>query len=268
MTKVVITDEAEVKASVVQYSGPEHRRMAHEVMAAALEKAGVAFDAVSYVVATGYGRMNVPFADKQMTELSCHARGVANAFPNVRLAIDVGGQDAKALSIKEGKLVDFVMNDKCAAGTGRFLEVIARVLGLKIEDLGDISSRAQTAVSISSTCTVFAEQEVATRLSEGSSVESIIAGLHESIATRVVRMAKKLKVEPDVVFTGGVAKNSGVVKAIEKQLGIPVLVPVDPLLTGAIGAALLGRDADKQAAAQGATIQRSDRRLKETTFFN
>src|SRR5512143_3326429 len=124
MTKAVILDETEIRASVTYYTGAEHRRQASKVMAGILDQCGIAFDDISYVVATGYGRMNVPFADGQITELTCHARGLTSIFPNVRLGIDVGGQDAKALRIKDGKLVDFVMNDKCAAGTGRFLEVI------------------------------------------------------------------------------------------------------------------------------------------------
>ena len=268
MTKVVVTEEADIKASLTYHTGAEHRRLANKVMEEALAKAAISFDQVSYVVATGYGRMNVPFADRQITELSCHARGLASMFPNVRLGIDVGGQDAKALRIRNGKLVDFVMNDKCAAGTGRFLEVIAKALGLRIEDLGDISARATGKVSISSTCTVFAEQEVITRLSEGAPIEDIIAGLHDSIASRVSRMARRLKIEPDVVFTGGVAKNSGVVRAMEENLGCKVLVPDDPLLSGALGAALMGRDIVIQAQSKGEQGQRGARRLEEATFFS
>ena len=268
MTKVVVTDETKKLASVVHHTGAEHRKMANKVMEEALAKTGLAFDDISYVVATGYGRMNVPFADGQITELTCHARGLASIFPNVKLGIDVGGQDAKALRIRDGKLVDFVMNDKCAAGTGRFLEVIANALGLKVEELGSISSRATGRVSISSTCTVFAEQEVISRLSEGASIENIVAGLHDSIAGRVARMARKLKIEPDVVFTGGVAKNSGVVHSLEEHLGRKVLVPDEPLLSGALGAALMGRDTVIRAIARNEPIRRGARRLEEATFFN
>ena len=268
MTKVVVTDEARMLASVVRHTGAEHRKMANKVMEEALAKTGLAFDDISYVVATGYGRMNVPFADGQITELTCHARGLASIFPNVRLGIDVGGQDAKSLRIRDGKLADFVMNDKCAAGTGRFLEVIANALGLKVEELGSISSRATGKVSISSTCTVFAEQEVVSRLSEGASIENIVAGLHDSIAGRVARMARKLKIEPDVVFTGGVAKNSGVLHSLEEHLGRKVLVPDEPLLSGALGAALMGRDMVIRAIARNEPIQRGARRLEEATFFN
>jgi predicted CoA-substrate-specific enzyme activase len=267
MTKVVITADAVVRASVTSHTSAEHRRLANRVMEEALGRCGLSFDELTYVVATGYGRMNVPFADRQITELSCHAKGVASIFPNVRLAIDVGGQDAKALRIRDGRLLDFVMNDKCAAGTGRFLEVIARTLGLNVEDLGGISSRATGKTTISSTCTVFAEREVVSRLSEGVPLEDIIAGLHDSVASRVARMARRLKVEPDLVFTGGVARNAGVVKAIEEQMGREVLVPDEPLLSGALGAALLGRDFTLQAMAKNEAIKRGPRRLESATFF-
>ncbi len=267
MTKVVVTAEAAVHSTVTYRTAPEHRRLANVVMEEALARCSLSFDQLSYVVATGYGRMSVPFADRQITELSCHARGVASVFPNARLAIDVGGQDAKALRIRDGKLVDFVMNDKCAAGTGRFLEIIARALGLNVEDLGGISAKALSKTHISSTCTIFAEHEVVSRLSEGAPLPDIIAGLHESIASRVGRMARRLKVEPDLVFTGGVAKNTGVVSALEEQMGLKILVPDEPLLSGALGAALLGRDITLQALAKNEPVVRGPRRLESATFF-
>lgn len=268
MTKVVIMNrDEETCASVVSHTGAEHRQLANLVMEEALKQAGLSFDEISYVIATGYGRINVPFADRQLTELTCHARGVASFFPNVRLAIDVGGQDAKGLKINGGKLVDFVMSDRCAAGTGRFLEVIADTLGLKLEDLGDISLRATQKVTISSTCTVFAELEVINRLSEGIPLADIVAGLHDAIASRVARMVRRLKIEPDVVFTGGVAKNIGVVKALKENLGCDVFVPEEPLLSGAKGAALLAKEVTLKALKKGELIQKGERHLEEATFF-
>lgn len=268
MTKIVIVDDDEnICASVVNHTGAEHRRLANKVMEEVLSKASLSIDDLSYIIATGYGRINVPFADKQLTELTCHARGVASFFPNVRLAIDIGGQDAKGLKIRNGKLLDFVMSDKCAAGTGRFLEVVSATLGLKLEELGDISLRSTRKVPISSTCTIFAQQEVIQRISEGVAVEDIVAGLHDSIASRVGRMAKRIKVEPDVVFTGGVAKNKGVVKALEENLGYEVHVPETPLLSGAIGAAILGKETVMKAISSGKEIVRAERRLEEVTFF-
>jgi len=153
MTKVVIMNDA-VLASVIGPTGPEHRKLANRVMEEALAKAKLAFEDITYVVATGYGRINVPFADKQITEISCHARGVAYLLPEVRTVIDVGGQDSKGIKLKEGRAVDFVMNDKCAAGTGRFLEVTAEELGVRLEDVGRLSLEAKNKVEISNTCTV------------------------------------------------------------------------------------------------------------------
>jgi len=268
MTKVVILDEDEqVCAYVVNHTGAEHRRLANKVMEEVLDKANLSIEDISFIMATGYGRINVPFADRQITELTCHARGVASFFPNVRLAIDIGGQDVKGLKIKNGKLLDFVMSDKCAAGTGRFLEVTAEALGLKLEDLGRISLGSTQKISVSSTCTVFAQQEVVNHLSNDVPLEDVVAGLHDAIASRVARMVRRLKVEPDVVFTGGVAKNVGVVKALEENLGCTVLVPEEPLLSGAIGAAIIGKELTLKALARGETIQTGERRLEEATFF-
>jgi len=266
MTKVVIFDEV-VLASVIGPTGAEHRRLANKVMEEALERANLSFDELSYIVATGYGRINVPFADKQITEITCHAKGVLSLFPAVRIVIDIGGQDAKGIKISNGKVVDFVMNDKCAAGTGRFLEVIAETLGLKLDEMGQISLESKNKVKISSTCTVFAEQEVVSRIAEGVALEDILAGLHDAIASRVYRMAEKLKIGPEVVLTGGVAKNIGVLRAMEGYVGFPILVPEEPLLTGAIGAAILGKELTLKALESGKPIERGTRRLKEATFF-
>ena len=268
MTKVVIIDEDEkILARVESHTGAEHRRLANKVMEQVLEQAKLPFDKITYVVATGYGRINVPFADRQITELTCHARGVVSLFPLARTALDIGGQDAKGLKIKDGKLLDFVMNDKCAAGTGRFLEVIAKTLGLELEELGTLSLKSQDRVNISNTCTIFAQQEIITRLSEGIPIEDIVAGLHEAIASRAAGMLRRLKIDPDVVFTGGVAKNIGVVKAVRENLGCEVLVPEDPLISGAIGAALLGKELALKAMADGKALPRAERRLEEATFF-
>ncbi len=269
MTKVVIIDaDEEIRSRVIGPTGAEHRRLANKVMREALEQANLSFDEISCVIATGYGRINVPFADRQITELTCHARGVVSLFPAVRIAIDIGGQDAKGLKINEGKLVDFVMNDRCAAGTGRFLEVIAAALGLKLEELGEVSLKSTNKAKISTTCTVFAQQEAISLISEGTPLEDIVAGLHDAIASRVVGMVRRLKIEPDVVFTGGVAKNVGVVSAMKENLGCEVFVPEEPLLTGAVGAALLGKELTLKALAKGEAIQRKERRLEEATFFN
>jgi predicted CoA-substrate-specific enzyme activase len=268
MTKVAIINQTTL-ISVIGPTGPEHRKLANEVMEEALAKANLPFEAITYVVATGYGRVNVPFADRQITEISCHARGVGHLLPEVRTVIDIGGQDCKGIKLNDnGQAVEFVMNDKCAAGTGRFLEVTAEELGVNLEDMGRLSLEAKNKVEISSTCTVFAAQEVVAKLSAGAPLPDIIAGLHEAIATRIYGMVRRLKIEREVALTGGGAKNIGLVKALEAKLGFPALVPPEPLLTGAIGAALMGRDIVKQAAENGTALPRSERRLQEVKLFN
>jgi len=267
MTKVAIMDGG-IVASVIGPTGPEHRKLANRVMEEALAKAGLSFNEITYVVATGYGRINVPFADKQITEISCHARGIDSLLPAARTVIDIGGQDSKGIKLKDGRVVDFVMNDKCAAGTGRYLEVIAEALGVALDEIGQRSLEAKSEVAISSTCTVFAEQEVVSKLAEGVPVEDLLAGIHKAIATRVYGMVNRLKIEREVAITGGGAKNIGLVKALEAKLGFQVLVPPEPLLTGAIGAALLGRDMVEEAAQSGLSLTRSERRLHEATFFS
>jgi predicted CoA-substrate-specific enzyme activase len=269
MTKVVLMDTAEsILSSIKGPTGPEHRQLANEVMRTALEQADLQLDDISYIVATGYGRVNVPFADDQITELSCHARGVYSLFHNVTTAIDIGGQDAKCLKIEKGKLVDFAMNDKCAAGTGRFLEITAATLGIRLEDMGDISLKSTKRIQLSNLCTIFAQQEVVALLSRGEKLEDIIAGLHDSLASRVAALAQRLKIEPDVVLTGGVAKNIGMVKAMKENLGCELLVPEEPLLTGAIGAAILAKENYNKAISQGEPVPIKSRRLEKATFFS
>lgn len=264
MTKVIIVDKlGETLATVIGPTGAEHRHLALKVMDEAIRKTDLDFDALDFIVATGYGRINCPFADKQVTEITCHARGISSLFPNVRTVIDIGGQDSKGIKLKgEGKVANFIMNDKCAAGTGRFLEVIADTLGIQLADMGKISLTAKGFVQISNMCTVFAEHEVTSRLAEGAAIPEIVAGLHEAIATRVVNMVRHLGIEPDVVVTGGGAKNIGLIKAIENKVGFQIFVPQEPFLTGALGAALIGRDFIDSGGSRD-----SKRRFAGVTFF-
>ena len=264
MTKAVIVDgHGTVVASVIGPTGAEHRHLALAVMDETIKKAELSFEQLDFIVATGYGRINVPFADKQITEITCHSRSIRALFPTVRIIIDIGGQDSKGIKLDtEGKVMNFIMNDKCAAGTGRFLEVIAETLGIKLTEMGELSLKAKDFVRISNTCTVFAEHEVTTRLTEGATIPEIVAGLHEAFAGRVVNMVRSLGIEKDVVVTGGGAMNIGLIKAIEEKVGFPVLVPPEPLLTGALGAAFMGMD----LLARGVASQQ-DRRLEGVTFF-
>jgi predicted CoA-substrate-specific enzyme activase len=266
MTKVAIVDGGLV-CSVIGHTGPEQRRMAGEVMREALDKAGLAIEDISYLVATGYGRINVPFAYKQITEISCHARGVNAVFPNAKTVIDIGGQDVKGIKINgAGKPLDFVMNDKCAAGTGRFLEVIAETLGLGMDDMSKTAETGTNPSKISSLCTVFAAQEVSSRLSEGTPLGDLVAGIHQSVAERILRTVSRLTVEKEVVITGGGAKNGNLVKMLSDRLGYDVLVPPEPLLTGAIGAAMLGKD--RFLATNSGQGPKRHRDLGEVTFFS
>ena len=262
MTKVVITDK-KIISSIIGPTGPEQRRLANKVMERALGKADLAFKEITYVVATGYGRINVPFADKQITEISCHAKGVVSLFPEAKTIIDIGGQDSKGIKIDNGRPVDFVMNDKCAAGTGRFLEVTADALGIPVEEMGDIALKGKHPAKISNICTVFAEQEVVARLAEGVPLDNLVAGILESLANRISRMVNRLHVAKEVVITGGGAKNRGLVKALSDKLGYATVVPPEPLLTGALGAALLGKDIAQKAMKDGLPLERKERSLKE-----
>jgi (R)-2-hydroxyacyl-CoA dehydratese activating ATPase len=268
MTKVVIVGKGEILASFIGPTGPEHRKLANKVTEEALSRAGLSFRDLSYIVATGYGRINVPFADKQVTEITCHARGVSSLLPTVRTIVDVGGQDSKGITIRNGKVTGFVMNDKCAAGTGRFLEVIADALGVPLKDLGKVSLSAERATPVSSTCTVFAEQEVISQLAAGETVANLVAGIHDAVATRVYSLVRKLKIEKDVAMTGGGAKNIGLVKALETKFGFPILVPPEPLITGALGAALIGQEVCEKALTSGEIVERSGQNLREATFFS
>lgn len=217
--------------------GPE------QAMRQLLEVSGVAREDIVATVATGYGRKIFAGADQQMSELSCHAKGVHAFFPDARTVIDIGGQDAKVLSISpEGKLVNFLMNDKCAAGTGRFLDVMANILKLQIGDLETEAFRAQNPVKISSTCTVFAESEVISQLAAGHDRSDVIAGICDSVASRVASLAKRVGIREQVVMSGGVARNGGVRKAMEAQLGVPIHHSPEAQFMGAYGAALYAID--------------------------
>nr|4EHT_A Chain A, Activator of 2-hydroxyisocaproyl-CoA dehydratase [Clostridioides difficile]4EHT_B Chain B, Activator of 2-hydroxyisocaproyl-CoA dehydratase [Clostridioides difficile]4EHU_A Chain A, Activator of 2-hydroxyisocaproyl-CoA dehydratase [Clostridioides difficile]4EHU_B Chain B, Activator of 2-hydroxyisocaproyl-CoA dehydratase [Clostridioides difficile]4EIA_A Chain A, Activator of 2-hydroxyisocaproyl-CoA dehydratase [Clostridioides difficile] len=211
-------------------------------------KTGLAREDIKKVVVTGYGRMNYSDADKQISELSCHARGVNFIIPETRTIIDIGGQDAKVLKLdNNGRLLNFLMNDKCAAGTGRFLDVMAKIIEVDVSELGSISMNSQNEVSISSTCTVFAESEVISHLSENAKIEDIVAGIHTSVAKRVSSLVKRIGVQRNVVMVGGVARNSGIVRAMAREINTEIIVPDIPQLTGALGAALYAFDEAKES---------------------
>tara|TARA_B100001971_G_scaffold186917_1_gene187216 strand:+ start:2878 stop:3729 length:852 start_codon:yes stop_codon:yes gene_type:complete len=268
ITKVLIKNERKVCTTVIKPTGAEHRRLANEIMKEALRKLNLTTANISYIVATGYGRINVPFADKQVTEITCHMRGINWLFPSVKTIIDIGGQDSKGIKVDNGKLVNFVMNDKCAAGTGRFLEVISDLLGVKLDDIGEISLQSTRPTNISSICTVFAEQETLLQLSKGTSIEDILAGIHRASASRIHSMVKKIKIEKDVAITGGGAKNIGLCKALEERVGFPITVPPEPLITGALGAALIASEETKKISKEELIEKQLKRRWEAVTFFD
>ncbi len=267
MTKAVILNKG-IIASVIGPAGPEQRRLANKVMEEALIQAGISFQAMTFVVSTGYGRINVPFADKQVTEITCHAKGIVSLFPQARTIIDIGGQDVKGIQMDEtGKIFDFVMNDKCAAGSGRFIEVIADALGVPLNEVGDLSLRSETPAKISNICTLWAQQEVASSLAQGIPVSDLLAGVHQSLADRICRMVHRLKVEDAVIVTGGGGKNRGLLKALSQQLNREVLVPEEPLITGALGAALLGKEMVTQAERNHTPLHIQQRILEEVEIL-
>ena len=199
----------------------------------------ITIEDMDYIVATGYGRFSVEEADKQISEISCHAKGIYYLYPTAHTIIDIGGQDAKAIRLDgKGNIGQFVMNDKCAAGTGRFLDVMSRVLEIPLSELGDVHFKATQWAFVSSTCTVFAESEVISLLSQGVSKENIVAGVHQSVASKACSLVYRVGVTDDIVMCGGVAQNKGAVDAIEKELSKKIIVAEDPQLTGALGAAL------------------------------
>ncbi|MBN2242157.1 MAG: 2-hydroxyglutaryl-CoA dehydratase [Acidobacteria bacterium] len=243
--KTVILGDGRILGHAVNPVGYDIKSAADETSREALRKAGLSpstknFD---YVVSTGYARESIEFADKTVSEIICHARGVHYLIPSARFIIDMGGQDSKAIEIgEEGNIVDFVMNDKCAAGTGRFLEVMAHILHVASMDaMGPLALGSKEPCPISSTCTVFAETEVVVLRARGKDRKDLIAGVHKAVASRVAVMAANLACRPVAVFTGGVAKNAGVKKYLEEEFKTEFLVPEEPQITGALGAALIAQ---------------------------
>jgi predicted CoA-substrate-specific enzyme activase len=237
--KAVVLRDGQIAGYAVMPGGTDVKAAAERVLAQSLEKAGLRQDELAAVVATGYGRAKVPLAGRTVTEITCDAYGTHYLCPEAGMIIDIGGQDSKVISLDDGgRVIDFAMNDKCAAGTGRFLEVMARALGIELDQLGPVSLRHKKSVIISSMCTVFAESEVVSLIAEGYAREDILHGLHQAIAGRIAAMAQGMRVEKAVMAGGGVAKNAGVVRALEDKLKTKVKVPPEPQIVAALGAAI------------------------------
>lgn len=243
-TKAVILNEnREIVGRALIDTGADVIQAAHNAFDRALANAGLQRSQVGYVIGTGYGRYKVTFGDRQVTEISCHGRGASQMFPGTQTVIDMGGQDTKAIRVQpNGEIADFCMNDKCAAGTGRFLGAAADALRIPLGELGEVSLKAEKPVRISTTCTVFAEAEVLSWLGKGKKVEDILWGVHQSIAARAIGLLRRVGIAPEITFTGGVAKNVGMIKALEEKLQLKLNVSADSHYMGALGAALFALD--------------------------
>lgn len=244
-TKAVLLGDEKVLGKAIVKTGVNPREAAEEALSRALNEAGIKREKVERIASTGYGRRSVDFGDKVITEISADARGaffLGCPWGKPRLIADLGGQDTKVILLdQDGGVADFQMNDKCAAGTGRFLEVMAGVLGVELDQMGEVCEQATAPVQINSTCTVFAESEVVSLITGGAKKEDIIAGLHAAITSRLVTMLRQMKDE-DVFFNGGGARNKGIKKALEKELGRRVYVPPGPQFVVSLGAALMAAD--------------------------
>jgi len=248
--KAVLFDGMQILSSVVIPSKPLPLKTAEELLDKAAKQAGVSLGDIKYIVGTGYGRVHVPNAQKTVSEIACHAKGAAWLCKDVATLIDIGGQDSKVISLASdgsGKVMDFAMNDKCAAGTGRFLEVMARAFEIPIGQFGERAMRAERFVGISSQCTVFAESEVICLIAQGNEMDQIIAGICDAVAARVSALVSRVGLREKVYMSGGVAKNTGVRHALQRRLGVTMWeLTGDPLITGALGAAVLAMGALKE----------------------
>jgi len=243
-TKAVIVDEeGTIVARSLTDTGANVIRAAESAFEEALNAGGLDEREIEYVIGTGYGRYKVTFGNTQVTEISCHGRGAVHMFPATRTVVDMGGQDTKAIRVSPaGEIIDFCMNDKCAAGTGRFLGAASNALEIPLPELGPTALRGQRPVKISTTCTVFAESEVLSWLGKGKKIEDILMGVHQSIAARSAGLLRRVGVEEQVTFTGGVARNTAMIHTLQERLGTEVNVSDESHYMGALGAALFALD--------------------------
>lgn len=243
-TKAIILNEAkEIVGRALIDTGANVSVAAEKAFRKALENADLMEEEVEYIIGTGYGRYKVTFGNKQVTEISCHGRGAVHMFPGTHTVLDMGGQDTKAIRVGAGgEIIDFCMNDKCAAGTGRFLEAASVALDISLNELGPTALQAEKAVRISTTCTVFAESEVLSWLGKGKKIEDILWGVHQSIAARSIGLLRRVGIKEEITFTGGVARNVGMIRALEEGLGKKVNVNEESHFMGALGAALFALD--------------------------
>jgi predicted CoA-substrate-specific enzyme activase len=248
---VIVSASRTIVARSLIATGANVSRAAENAFLQACEAGGLPREAVGYVVGTGYGRYKVTFGDAQITEITCHARGAHSLFPGTRTVIDMGGQDTKAIKVgSDGSVLDFAMNDKCAAGTGRFLTAAADVTGVGLDELGPLALQAKSPVRLTSVCTVFVESDIMSYLAQRKTIEDILGGVHKAIATRTMALVRRVGVEDEVTFTGGVSRNIGMVRGLEAVLGRPINVSEEGHYMGALGAALFALERGQAQAAE------------------
>jgi benzoyl-CoA reductase subunit A len=242
--EAVLFADGDLEAYSLIRTGPDSAETSKEALEEALKKTDLRQEDIEFTVATGYGRVIVPFADKNVTEISCHAKGAHYFLPSARTILDMGGQDCKAIRCDgSGKVTTFLMNDKCAAGTGRSMEVMASLLQIRLEEIGPLSLKVDgDPIKISNTCVVFAKTEVLSLTREGVPINEILAGLCDGVAERVKGLIRRVGVEEDFVISGGISKNIGVVSRLEQKLGLKAHISFEPQIVGAVGAALFARD--------------------------
>lgn len=239
-SKAVVLEDGEIRSFAVMPSGGNYREAGRVIAEEAVRKIDLTMDDIAYTVAAGYGGNMVDIADQTSTDLSCNAIGVSHLFPSVRTVIDVGAQYSRAIRLdSDGRIANFIMNEKCAGGSGKFLQVAARILHINVSDIGELSLTAAKPVEFTTGCAVFAESEAVSRISEGASPADILAGIHNAMASKIITLVTRVGLVPDCAVTGGGAKDIGLVRAIEAELGAKVFVPGEPQITAALGAAII-----------------------------
>jgi (R)-2-hydroxyacyl-CoA dehydratese activating ATPase len=260
--KAVIMDANGIVASSLALAKRSPEESARAVMDLALNNAGAAIKDLAWCVGTGYGRKHISFVNSVESEIACHGRGAVWQVPTARAVIDIGGQDCKAIRVDaSGAVMRFIYNDKCASGTGRFLEIIAEALDIKLDDLGEISLKSKNRITLSNQCVVFAETEIISLVNDGAEIPDIIRALHHAVANRAAALAKSITIEGDVVMTGGVARNAGMFEALKSALGVDLRKVENPQINGAIGAALMAMDV--ATGKGGVPVQRKEGALVE-----
>jgi len=238
--KAVLLGDGTLRSYATMPSGGNYAKVARKVASASIEKASISDADISTTIATGYGASAVDFADRTLPDISCHAAGIHHLFPSAGTIVDIGSQFCRAIKLDgDGRVSNFVQNEKCAGGSGKFLQVIARILHMNIEDIGALSLEAANPVQFTTGCAVFAESEAVSRIAEGASAADILAGVHKAMSAKIVNLTIRLGMLPECAITGGGAKDIGLVRTLEAELGVNLLVPEEPQISAALGAALL-----------------------------